>query len=239
MSLLKEVPLRVIDQNLFWLSSSEAQIAKEIRELAFTAEQSSPLSYFTIRFLEGYNWLIQCFNDLTDSEIDTELLPWVAWAKNVLKEQGGKLPLIDEALLSEHRADWERAVNISLALMLSGARERQTEEGFKNESAAIGIASAPTIPLARLAGVLGHMIERFIYQLYPELSKVSIGQPTNKDNFLHVMNEIVKLVEVGALPNKNRQLVNAFLLPQDRGGTGWVSPRRMDEFRRKYQNPEA
>jgi hypothetical protein len=208
--------------------------AKRLGELSNTpkaveAYKSSP-EELNVLFVDGFNQLINTFNEI---KIDDPLLEIMPGTKNLKKALNGiDIPIIGE--LSPLSV--VRGFKDAKEAMLEGQEAKNA--GQKTERNAILIASSDAAsPTALFVGSAGHFMERACFDYFRKKGINGIEGNWQKDEVLFALEECVVMLqskfELGEI-NEGPILAKIIAKPMSEGGTGWRKQEHLDEFKKDY-----
>jgi hypothetical protein len=178
----------------------------------------------------GYGQLIQRFNQLEPHSDVMRIMPHSSHLKEVLNGQSVLTPELYGA------RDIVRGMRSAESLMLMGQDMAIGRLAVTAENQGIAI-HAPSMPMGERAmavAVGGHVLERMFFEA---MKRSGIGYGFRKDELISPLVETALLMQNECARGYGEPVIlyDLFVIPQDRGGIGWKTPERAEEFNRAYE----
>ncbi len=157
--------------------------------------------------VQAFGVLIDTFNNISVDDPVMEIMPKAAGLKKLLG--GLKLPTIEEMRSSrEWTVRFKHGLEEASEAMLKGQKDKGRKDPLFSNEEKIGSASMDTRSEALLVGVIGHLIERTIFQGVDieghEWKKDEILHPLDDGAFFYKKPKEWKILYSGSLPHPQK-----------------------------------
>lgn len=181
-------------------------------------------------FLVGYDELIHGFNQIAPIATVLDIMTETKKLKEIL---GTPIPTVEEMSVG----NYAHALMEARGPMLTGKSIKKGDISHPTDAQreyAIGTTSMDTTHEALAVGTMGHLIERTFFQWAKKNELIPPEGKWKKDMFLQVLDEVVMLWLSFEGPGST--LADYFINPNDKGGLGWISAKKLRSFRAELKN---